>query len=74
MFYGLPATFWFKNYQNWLENKDVTLYNKLKKELFFPVFNAKMRCASSYKKCHTLLTRKIFFISLRNFFSRKQKK
>jgi hypothetical protein len=49
MFYGPSATVWFKNDQNWLKNKEVTLHNKLK-ELFFPVFSIKIAACLSGKK------------------------
>jgi hypothetical protein len=53
MFYGHLATYWFKNHQNWLKNKDVTLYVKLK-ELFSFVFSAKIAACSEISKKITL--------------------
>jgi hypothetical protein len=50
MFYVHLATYWFRNDQNWLKNKVITLCTKLM-ELFPPVFNAKIAaCLGEWKE------------------------
>jgi hypothetical protein len=52
MLHGHSATYWFKNYQNWLKNKEVILCAK-SKELFFCRFQHKNRDVSVQIKLKT---------------------